>query len=100
VFQSFNLLPLLSAEENIVMPLLIAGEKIDRDCLELLLINVGLQDRRHHRPSGLSGGQLQHVALARAPMTKLAMIFADEPTVREAGRLTAPEILDVLKAPH
>ena len=56
VFQSFNLLPVLSAQENIVMPLRIAGAEIDRDWLERLLINVGLQDRRHHRPSELSGG--------------------------------------------
>jgi ABC-type lipoprotein export system ATPase subunit len=80
VFQSFNLLPVLSAQENIVMPLRIAGAEIDRDWLERLLINVGLQDRRHHRPSELSGGQQQRVALARALMTKPAVIFADEPT--------------------
>jgi len=148
VFQSFNLLPVLSAEENIVLPRRIAGEKIDEVWLERLIVVFGLQDRRRHRPAELSGGEQQRVALARALMTRPAVIFADEPTgnldsnasedvltllrrsvddlgqtvaivthdpaaaahadrivflrdgrvVREAGKLSAPEILDALKA--
>jgi putative ABC transport system ATP-binding protein len=148
VFQSFNLLPVLTAEENILLPLRIAGEEIDRAWLERLLVAMDLQDRRTHRPSQLSGGQQQRVALARALMSRPTVIFADEPTgtldshasdvilsmlrravddfqqtivmvthdstaaawanqiiflsdgqiVREVGRLSAPAILDVLKA--
>jgi putative ABC transport system ATP-binding protein len=80
VFQAFNLLPVLTAEENIVLPLRIAGEEIDREWLELLLVSVDLQDRRRHRPAELSGGQQQRVALARAMMARPTVIFADEPT--------------------
>jgi len=80
VFQSFNLLPILTAEENIVLPLRIAGEPIDQPWLERLLVAVGLQDRRQHRPSQLSGGEQQRAALARALISRPAIIFADEPT--------------------
>jgi putative ABC transport system ATP-binding protein len=80
VFQSLNLIPVLTAEENIVLPLRIAGEEIDEDWLERLLTAVGVEDRRHHLPSELSGGQQQRVALARALMSRPSVIFADEPT--------------------
>src|SRR6201987_4593493 len=80
VFQFFNLLPMLTAEENILLPLTIAGTKPDREWLEQLLAKTGLTDRRKHRPSELSGGQQQRVAIARALGTKPTILFADEPT--------------------
>jgi putative ABC transport system ATP-binding protein len=80
VFQFFNLLPVLSAQENIVLPLSIAGRRPDREWLEQLVDTVGLADRLTHRPSQLSGGQQQRVAVARALVTKPAVVFADEPT--------------------
>jgi putative ABC transport system ATP-binding protein len=80
VFQTFNLLPVLTLEENVVLPLRIAGEQIDRDWVERLLSAVDLQDRRKHRPAELSGGEQQRVALARALVTRPAIVFADEPT--------------------
>ena len=92
VFQFFNLLPMLSAEENITLPLSIAGRKVDTEWLETLLDEVGLDDRRAHRPSELSGGQQQRVAVARALVTKPKVIFADEPT----GNLDSSSSKDVL----
>ena len=80
VFQSLNLIPVLTAEENIVLPLRIAGEEIDQNWLERLLAAVGVDDRRHHLPAQLSGGQQQRVALARALMSRPSVVFADEPT--------------------
>jgi putative ABC transport system ATP-binding protein len=80
VFQSFNLLPTLTVEENIVLPLRISGARIEQEWLERLLVAVGLQERRRHRPPELSGGEQQRVALARAIMSRPAVIFADEPT--------------------
>jgi putative ABC transport system ATP-binding protein len=80
VFQSFNLLPILTVEENVVLPVRIAGETIDRSWLERLLVAVGLEDRRRHRPAELSGGEQQRAALARALMSRPTIIFADEPT--------------------
>jgi putative ABC transport system ATP-binding protein len=80
VFQFFNLLPVLTAEENLVLPLSIAGRKPDQAWLDQLVDTVGLGDRRTHRPSELSGGQQQRVAVARALVSKPAVVFADEPT--------------------
>jgi putative ABC transport system ATP-binding protein len=150
VFQAFNLLPTLTVEENILLPVRIAGDAIDNSWLERLLVSVGLQDRRRHRPAELSGGEQQRAALARALMTRPTVIFADEPTgnldssaseavlsllrravddleqtiaivthdpiaashadrivfladgrvVRESAKLSAPQILDALKAIH
>ena len=80
IFQFFNLLPVLTAEENITLPLSIAGEKPEREWLDELIANVGLDDRRTHRPSELSGGQQQRVAVARALVSRPAVLFADEPT--------------------
>jgi ABC-type lipoprotein export system ATPase subunit len=80
VFQSFNLLPTLSAEENIVLPLAIAGRKPPAAEIDALLERVGLTERRGHKPAQLSGGQQQRVAIARALMTRPTVLFADEPT--------------------
>lgn len=80
IFQAFNLIPTLSAEENILLPLLIAGEKEDRSWFEVVIGILGLNDRLHHRPSELSGGQQQRVAAARALVSQPAIIFADEPS--------------------
>jgi putative ABC transport system ATP-binding protein len=80
VFQAFNLLPMLSAEENVVLPMSIAGEKVDRRWVESVFAKVGLSDRRDHRPSQLSGGQQQRVAIARALAAEPTVLLADEPT--------------------
>jgi putative ABC transport system ATP-binding protein len=95
VFQFFNLLPMLSAEENVLLPLSIAGEKPDRAWIEELLGRVGLRERRKHRPAELSGGQQQRVAVARALVARPAVVFADEPTGNLDSR-TGTEILDLL----
>jgi putative ABC transport system ATP-binding protein len=96
IFQFFNLLPMLTAEENITLPLTIAGEKIDRTWLEQLIESVGLGDRRTHRPSELSGGQQQRVAIARALVSKPTVVFADEPTGNLDSK-TGGEILELLR---
>jgi putative ABC transport system ATP-binding protein len=93
VFQFFNLLPVLTAEENLVLPLSIAGRKPDSAWLDQLIHTVGLEDRRTHRPSELSGGQQQRVAVARALVSKPAVVFADEPT----GNLDSKASADVLR---
>jgi putative ABC transport system ATP-binding protein len=80
VFQSFNLLPTLSAEENVVLPLAIAGKRPSAEEIDALIARVGLTERRDHRPAALSGGQQQRVAIARALMTRPTVLFADEPT--------------------
>jgi putative ABC transport system ATP-binding protein len=96
VFQFFNLLPMLDAEENIVLPLSIAGEKPDKAWVNELLDNVGLKDRRKHRPSELSGGQQQRVAIGRALVNKPTIVFADEPTGNLDSK-TSGEILELLE---
>ncbi|HXR61563.1 MAG TPA: ABC transporter ATP-binding protein [Solirubrobacterales bacterium] len=93
VFQFFNLLPVLTAEENLVLPLSIAGRKPDREWVDQLIRTVGLEDRRTHRPAELSGGQQQRVAVARALVSKPAVVFADEPT----GNLDSKASADVLR---
>lgn len=80
VFQSFNLLPTLTAEQNIVLPLELAGKKPDRQLFDEIVCSLGIGDRLTHRPSQLSGGQQQRVAIARAMVTRPQVIFADEPT--------------------
>jgi putative ABC transport system ATP-binding protein len=96
VFQFFNLLPMLTAEENVVLPLSIAGEKPDGAFLEDLLHRTGLTDRRTHRPAELSGGQQQRAAIARALVSKPAIVFADEPTGNLDSK-TSGEILDLMR---
>src|SRR5918912_975930 len=96
VFQFFNLLPMLSAEENVVLPLSIAGVKPDPERLEGVLEQVGIADRRTHRPAELSGGQQQRVAIARALITEPTVLFADEPTGNLDSR-TSDEILALLR---
>ncbi len=97
VFQFFNLLPMLDAEENIRLPLTIAGEKPDPEFFENLLKRVGLTDRRSHRPAELSGGQQQRVAIARALVSQPTVVFADEPTGNLDSK-TGGEILELLRA--
>ncbi|MGI8846212.1 MAG: ABC transporter ATP-binding protein [Thermoleophilaceae bacterium] len=92
IFQFFNLLPVLTAEENVVLPLSIAGRKPDAELLERLIDVVGLGDRRTHRPAELSGGQQQRVAVARALVSRPAVVFADEPT----GNLDSTSSAEVL----
>ncbi len=96
VFQFFNLLPMLSAEENVKLPLTIAGTKPDKTWFENLLQKVGLTDRRSHRPSELSGGQQQRVAIARALVSQPTVVFADEPT-GNLDSATSGEILDLMR---
>ena len=96
IFQFFNLLPMLTAEENVVLPLQLAGRKPDAEWLEELMTVTGLDARRRHRPSELSGGQQQRVAIARALISRPTVMFADEPT----GNLDSTmggEILSLLR---
>jgi putative ABC transport system ATP-binding protein len=96
IFQFFNLLPMLTADENVTLPLDLAGGKIDKAWVDEVIAKVGLAERRHHRPSELSGGQQQRVAIARALVNRPTVLFADEPT----GNLdsnTGEEILGLLR---
>ncbi len=96
IFQFFNLLPMLTAEENVKLPLSIAGEKPDDAWFEELLGKTGLTDRRKHRPAELSGGQQQRVAIARALVSRPTVVFADEPT-GNLDSTTGSEILELLR---
>jgi putative ABC transport system ATP-binding protein len=97
VFQFYNLLPMLTAEENVLLPLSIAGTKPDHQFFEGLLDRVGLDERRSHRPSELSGGQQQRVAIARALVSRPTIVLADEPT-GNLDSTTGAEILELLRA--
>jgi putative ABC transport system ATP-binding protein len=96
IFQFFNLLPMLSAEDNIVLPLSIAGERPEREWVDEVIEKVGLADRRSHRPAELSGGQQQRVAVARALVSRPTILFADEPTGNLDSTMSE-EILAVMR---
>jgi putative ABC transport system ATP-binding protein len=96
IFQFFNLLPVLTAEENIVLPLSIAGKRPDPEWVRRLVETVGLTDRLTHRPAELSGGQQQRVAVARALVSKPAVVFADEPTGNLDSK-SSEEVLGMLR---
>lgn len=96
VFQAFNLIPTLTAKENILLPLAIAGRRPDDEWFDLVIRTVGLEDRLSHRPSELSGGQQQRVACARALVSKPAIIFADEPT-GNLDSTSGAEVLNFLR---
>jgi putative ABC transport system ATP-binding protein len=96
IFQFFNLLPMLTAEENIRLPLELAGGKVDNKWVDEVIDKVGLSDRRTHRPSELSGGQQQRVAIARALASRPTVVFADEPT-GNLDSTTSAEILELVR---
>jgi putative ABC transport system ATP-binding protein len=96
VFQAFNLIPTLTAKENITLPIDLAGAKIDQHWFDQVIKATGLADRLDHRPSQLSGGQQQRVAVARALASRPAIIFADEPTGNLDSK-TSAEILDFMR---
>jgi putative ABC transport system ATP-binding protein len=96
VFQFFNLVPVLNAEENMLLPLSIAGRKPEHEWVERLMRTVGIEDRRTHRPSELSGGQQQRVAIARALVSRPAVVFADEPTGNLDSK-TSDEVLQLMR---
>jgi putative ABC transport system ATP-binding protein len=96
VFQFFNLLPMLTAEENITLPLSIAGEEVEPGFFDDLIEKVGLSDRLSHRPAELSGGQQQRVAIARALVSRPTVVFADEPTGNLDSQ-TSSEILALMR---
>jgi putative ABC transport system ATP-binding protein len=96
IFQFFNLLPMLTAEQNVVLPLTLGGRKPEAGFFDDLVRKVGLQDRLTHRPAELSGGQQQRVAIARALVSRPSVVFADEPTGNLDSK-TGGEILDLLR---
>jgi putative ABC transport system ATP-binding protein len=96
IFQTFNLLPVLSAEENILLPLSIAGRKPDTQWFERLIDTIGIRDRLRHRPAEMSGGQQQRVAVARALVSQPAVVFADEPTGNLDSKASG-DVLDLLR---
>src|SRR6266511_3272860 len=96
VFQFFNLLPMLTAEENVLLPLSIAGEKPNKAWVDELMTKIGLEDRREHRPAELSGGQQQRVAIGRALVSQPTIVFADEPTGNLDSK-TSGEILELMR---
>jgi putative ABC transport system ATP-binding protein len=96
IFQTFNLLPILDARENILLPLSIAGRSVDDAWFDELVDAVGIRDRLHHRPAQLSGGQQQRVAVARALVSRPAVVFADEPTGNLDSRASG-EVLELLR---
>jgi putative ABC transport system ATP-binding protein len=96
IFQFFNLLPMLSAKDNVLLPTTIAGEKPDQAFFDELVARVGLADRLDHRPAELSGGQQQRVAIARALVSRPTVVFADEPTGNLDSK-TGHEILELLR---
>jgi putative ABC transport system ATP-binding protein len=97
VFQAFNLVPTLTAEENITLPLALAGKRPDANWMDVLVTSLHIADRLRHRPSELSGGQQQRVASARAMVTRPELIFADEPTGNLDSK-SATELLDLTRA--
>jgi putative ABC transport system ATP-binding protein len=96
VFQSYNLLPVLSAEENMALPVRLGGGPLDREWLEQLIATVRLSERRDHRPAELSGGEQQRVAIARALLTRPRVVFADEPT-GNLDSTSGRDVLDLLR---
>lgn len=96
IFQAFNLVPTLTADENIRLPMMLGGESGDREWIDHVIATVGLGDRLRHRPSELSGGQQQRVAVARALASKPQIIFADEPT-GNLDSITGAEILSFMR---
>ena len=96
IFQTFNLLPILDARENILLPLSIAGHEVDGAWFDRLIDTVGIRDRLHHRPAQLSGGQQQRVAIARALVSQPAVVFADEPT-GNLDSTSSGEVLGLLR---
>ena len=97
IFQTFNLLPVLNAEENILLPLSIAGRKPDREWFGRLIDTIGIRDRLSHRPAELSGGQQQRVAVARALISRPAVVFADEPSGNLDSK-ASNEVLGLLRS--
>jgi putative ABC transport system ATP-binding protein len=96
IFQTFNLLPVLNAEENILLPLSIAGRKPDGEWFDRLIDSVGIRDRLSHRPAELSGGQQQRVAVARALVSRPSVVFADEPSGNLDSK-SSGDVLDLLR---